>query len=219
MEGLVQELKSLLTDKKDKEKEVADEGKTLEKVNPEEGSDVSMHEDGKESSDANDIANKVKEFQKVFVSENELAEAFPSCTIDRIAKERELLATHFVMSTYLTPMIDRESEESSIYEFICPLCFKLMQKCVTTVCGHSYCEHCLDEYLIYKENCFVCDFNGKKHNKLRDKPLVTNFKVDDLIVQIIENCQIDSVKEDWSKRKKMLEEKQAKKKLGEVAVG
>ena len=33
---------------------------------------------------------------------------------------------------------------------ICPLCLSFMYKCTTTVCGHSFCERCLDEYLILR---------------------------------------------------------------------
>lgn len=34
---------------------------------------------------------------------------------------------------------------------ICPLCLNFLFKCTTTVCGHSFCERCLDEYLILKK--------------------------------------------------------------------
>ena len=43
-----------------------------------------------------------------------------------------------------------KSGEDAFKEFMCPLCMKLIYKCVTTLCGHSYCEGCLDDYLIYK---------------------------------------------------------------------
>ena len=145
-------------------------------------------------------------------------EAFPNCTVDRIAKERELMVSNFIMEQYLRPLQDKQDDDSSFYQFICPLCFKLMQRCVTTVCGHSFCEYCLDEYLIYKETCFVCDFKAKKQTKLRDKPLISNFKVDDIIVQIVDNCQVDAVKQDWQNRKKVMDEKVAKKKLGKIEI-
>ena len=41
--------------------------------------------------------------------------------------------------------------EDAFKEFICPICMKLIQKCVTTLCGHSFCEACLEDYLIFKE--------------------------------------------------------------------
>ena len=64
-----------------------------------------------------------------------------------------------------------------------------MQKSVTTLCGHSYCDSCLSNYLIFKETCFVCDFFGTKRVELRDKPLQVSFKVDDIINQLVENCK------------------------------
>ena len=34
---------------------------------------------------------------------------------------------------------------------MCPLCLNVMYKCTTAACGHSFCERCLDEYLIIKK--------------------------------------------------------------------
>ena len=45
------------------------------------------------------------------------------------------------------PSVPVKSGEDAFKEFICPLCMKLIYKCVTTLCGHSYCEGCLDDYL------------------------------------------------------------------------
>lgn len=89
---------------------------------------------------------------------------------------------------------------SSFKELICPLCRRLLYKCTTTLCGHSYCERCLDEYLILNENCFVCDFHGQKDSdvvfkdmyaeeppsKIRNKPLRSCFSIDDIIIQLVE---------------------------------
>jgi hypothetical protein len=43
------------------------------------------------------------------------------------------------------------SENQAYKELICPLCFKFIFKCVTAFCNHSFCEKCLDEYLILKK--------------------------------------------------------------------
>ena len=75
-----------------------------------------------------------------------------------------------------------------------------MQRCVTTVCGHNYCEYCLDDYLIYKKHCFVCDFKTTKKQIIREKPLMGNFKIDDFIRQMVDNCSVKEVKDDWEKR-------------------
>lgn len=34
---------------------------------------------------------------------------------------------------------------------ICPLCLNVIYKCTTTICGHSFCERCLDEYIILRK--------------------------------------------------------------------
>ena len=44
-----------------------------------------------------------------------------------------------------------KASDNAFKEFICPICLKLIQKCVTTLCGHSYCESCLEDYLLFKE--------------------------------------------------------------------
>jgi hypothetical protein len=42
---------------------------------------------------------------------------------------------------------------------VCPLCLNMMYKCTTAACGHSFCEKCLDEYLIIKKVCHPLDYN------------------------------------------------------------
>lgn len=39
---------------------------------------------------------------------------------------------------------------SGLSKLLCPLCLKFIYKCTTTACGHSYCEKCLDDYLIIR---------------------------------------------------------------------
>jgi hypothetical protein len=41
-----------------------------------------------------------------------------------------------------------------IQNLICPLCLKFLYKCTTTICGHSFCERCIDEYLIIRKVYF-----------------------------------------------------------------
>jgi len=43
-----------------------------------------------------------------------------------------------------------DSEDDSFKQLMCPLCLQLMFKCITTVCGHSFCERCIDEYMLFK---------------------------------------------------------------------
>jgi hypothetical protein len=90
---------------------------------------------------------------------DKLLQKHPNCTVDRCELERRLLISHAFMSKYLPQMSAQsavanpelaDSQPQSFYKFLCPLCLKLIYRCVTTVCGHSFCEMCLDEYLLVK---------------------------------------------------------------------
>ena len=75
--------------------------------------------------------------------------------MDRIEQEQRLTVSHAFVNRYLpcfssAPQAEKPSSEKSFYKFLCPLCLKLIFRCVTTVCGHSFCEVCLDEYLLIK---------------------------------------------------------------------
>lgn len=56
----------------------------------------------------------------------------------------------------------REIEESQEYllipqnDFVCRICFDFIVKTITTLCGHSFCERCLYEYLIFFLKCPTC---------------------------------------------------------------
>lgn len=120
----------------------------------------------------------IEDYNEVLIDEDVLKQAYPLCSSGRIKKERELQASYYIMSKYLRKneanqkaqkseksekaaslechdgeeklSVSVKSGEDAFKEFICPLCMKLIYKCVTTLCGHSYCEGCLDDYLMYK---------------------------------------------------------------------
>ena len=71
---------------------------------------------------------------------------------------------------------------------------------MTTLCGHSYCEACLEDYLLFKETCFVCDFYGMKGVVIRDKPHCVSFKVDDIINQLVDHTKNKQIRADWMER-------------------
>ena len=52
------------------------------------------------------------------------------------------------MIKVLGDQADKKEGEDSFSKLMCPLCLKLMFKCMTTVCGHSFCERCIDEYML-----------------------------------------------------------------------
>jgi hypothetical protein len=87
----------------------------------------------------------------------EMLEKHTQCTVDRIEQERRLQISHSFANRYLLCQPEHNPEMSleaakpkSFYKFLCPICLKLIYRCVTTVCGHSFCEVCLDEYLLIK---------------------------------------------------------------------
>ena len=121
------------------------------------------------------------DFKEYLIDESLLVAAFPEASLERIQVEREFQASYYVMKKFLTAAETKAgktssnknkeaaeqqavnennlsssvmapiSDEAAFKEFICPICLKLIQKCVTTLCGHSYCESCLEDYLLFKE--------------------------------------------------------------------
>lgn len=86
-----------------------------------------------------------------------MLDANPDCSVDRLETEQRLIISHAFMQRYLftdSKVLDTPNAEldkpKSFYKFLCPLCLKLIYRCVTAVCGHSFCEMCLDEYLLIK---------------------------------------------------------------------
>jgi hypothetical protein len=99
---------------------------------------------------------------------------------------------------------------------ICPLCFKFIYKCQTTVCGHSFCTKCIDEYLIIKKTCFVCD---KTIRTTKGSVLLSCFSIDDIISQLIFNSEDPDVKVQWEAQKCEHITWQLKKKIDKIEVG
>lgn len=38
----------------------------------------------------------------------------------------------------------------------CPICTEPIAKCVLTCCGHTFCEYCLEQSMIYSSSCPLC---------------------------------------------------------------
>lgn len=38
----------------------------------------------------------------------------------------------------------------------CPLCLDFICNAITTACGHTFCEECISEYLLYFKRCLCC---------------------------------------------------------------
>lgn len=72
-----------------------------------------------------------------------------------------------------------EGPDNQFKQLICPICVRLIYKCVSVSCGHNYCEKCLEEYFIFKENCFLCD------QKVRGCPIYKSPSNDTLIERLV----------------------------------
>lgn len=38
----------------------------------------------------------------------------------------------------------------------CPICTEIIVKCVITNCGHTFCEYCLEQSMMYSSSCPLC---------------------------------------------------------------
>ncbi|CAK62085.1 unnamed protein product (macronuclear) [Paramecium tetraurelia] len=47
-------------------------------------------------------------------------------------------------------------------DFICPICLNYIVAAVSLKCGHTFCEICLHEYLLYFKGCHICNDNMRK---------------------------------------------------------
>ena len=54
-------------------------------------------------------------------------------------------------------LIGSKNNATDYMSMMCPVCLFFMYKSVCTSCGHMFCQFCLDEYLIFKDSCPVCE--------------------------------------------------------------
>ncbi|PRP87127.1 NADPH:quinone reductase-like protein [Planoprotostelium fungivorum] len=57
---------------------------------------------------------------------------------------------------------------SLMEEFVCPICFNVITNCVTTPCGHNFCDHCIRECLNRKHACPCCNASVKAPDLLKN---------------------------------------------------
>ena len=125
--------------------------------------------------------------------------------IHEVVKEEKLAATN-VNLEYIKKLIDnqlvadappQDSQNEQLVSsddyksLICPSCLNFIYKCQTTVCGHNFCTRCIDEYLIIKKTCFICD---KTIRNAKGTVLQPCFSIDDVITQLIQKCEEPDVK-------------------------
>lgn len=93
--------------------------------------------------------------------------------------------------------------------FDCPICSDVIVSCALTSCGHSFCEFCINNALIYSQLCPICR-----------KPLnINSFIPCNSVDQIVESGLKDEQRRSFRRRKTRFEQWKDEKTLKETKVG
>lgn len=65
--------------------------------------------------------------------------------------------------------------EDKSNDYMCPICFDLIDTAYITRCGHTFCHHCIAKCLELKDRCPKCSFT------LSDQDIFPNFLLDELV--------------------------------------
>lgn len=88
---------------------------------------------------------------------------------------------------------------------ICSVCEDYIVAASTATCGHTYCEDCLNEWIIFSKECVVC----RKY--IRGGPSNPSYVIDNIIEQVLSNPQNRQGYDKWllrrQKHKNWLESK------------
>ena len=92
---------------------------------------------------------------------------------------------------------------------ICPLCHFFMNKSVCACWGHMFCQFCLDEYLIFKDSCPVCE------KAIRRGKITRCWVADSAIDKIVSFSSEEFIKE-WESKRKREEDYYNSKKIDDI---
>ena len=59
---------------------------------------------------------------------------------------------------------NKDNKSSKFIHYDCPICLGIINDKYTTQCGHNFCKHCLDEWLINHTTCPMCRTKLKINN-------------------------------------------------------
>lgn len=91
----------------------------------------------------------------------------------------------------------------------CPICTDIMVKCTLTTCGHTFCQYCLEQSMIYSSLCPLCRKNLSPNSSIPCKALDTFIR-----------CQLSNKQKEYYKLRMELTAKwNCDKKLRNSAVG
>ncbi|XP_028049550.1 E3 ubiquitin-protein ligase COP1 isoform X1 [Monomorium pharaonis] len=65
--------------------------------------------------------------------------------------------------------------EDKSNDYLCPICFDLIDTAYITRCGHTFCHHCIVKCLEIKDRCPKCSFT------LSEQDIFPNFLLDELV--------------------------------------
>lgn len=65
--------------------------------------------------------------------------------------------------------------EDKSNDYMCPICFDLIDTAYITRCGHTFCHHCIVKCLEIKDRCPKCSFT------LKEQDIFPNFLLDELV--------------------------------------
>jgi len=72
----------------------------------------------------------------------------------------------------------------------CPICYQILDEPRFLICGHGFCEECIESALTYKSECPICrEFIHEEDDEMcptctRNHPLKRIFVVEDAVVDI-----------------------------------
>lgn len=104
-----------------------------------------------------------------------------------------------------------QSQTNESMSMMCPICHFFMNKSVCTSCGHMFCQYCLDEYLIFKDSCPVCEKSIRKGK-------ITRWWVADSAIEKMLMFSKEQYSKEYALKVKFEEEYFAKKKLDDSII-
>ena len=84
-------------------------------------------------------------------------------------------------------------------ELNCPICMDYIVSCRTAVCGHSFCEACINESLIHRKECPNCRKDIRKWTLQKSEIIDSAVKL--MVKQKANNGDADAQR-DYEKRLK-----------------
>lgn len=106
---------------------------------------------------------------------------------------------------------DEEAQNSELcitdnMSMMCPICHFFMNKTVCATCGHMFCQYWLDEYLIFKESCPVCEKSIRRGK-------ITRWCIADSAIEKMLTFSKGEYIQEWEAKKKAEDDYYDRKKL------